>query len=171
MLTKTIAAMAVAVATLGVVTGCSSHQQDTAVRSADDPDLLAGCGPLPDQVIATTLQVPSVHQQSAPTICNWIGDYPAGGTVGLTYAWLRNDNLMTETKVAGDFGYQIERVVIKHFAGMYVRDPNDPGSCAVTISDTGIVTWWVHNRSHTAQPDPCAAAMSLMQATLAIDGV
>jgi hypothetical protein len=158
----------VATATLA---GCSSSRTDTPVRPAADPNLLAGCGPLADPLIANQLNVPQVRQQTQPTVCTWTADYPAGGGVDVTYAWLRDDTLMRDLQVADRFGYRTEKLVLKKFGGMYWRDPNDPGSCAVTTADTGTITWWVQNRDHAARPDPCAAAMGLMQATLSVDGV
>jgi len=77
---------------------------------------------------------------------------------------------MRDTQIAAQDGYQVEKLVVKKFGGMYWRDPNDPGSCGITTADTGTITWWVQNRDHLAQPDPCAIAMSLMQNTLLIDG-
>ncbi|MFI7190275.1 DUF3558 family protein [Nocardia nova] len=155
-----------------VTAGCSSHtQQNAAVRPSVDPNLLAGCGPLSDPVIAATLRVPAVEPEGGSTICGWRAAYPGAGTAELTYAWLRDDTLARDVEVANQQGYQVEKVVIKRFGGMYWRTPRDPGSCAVTAADTGTVTWWVNNRDHTARPDPCAAAMNLMQATLSIDGV
>ncbi|MCX4097340.1 DUF3558 family protein [Nocardia sp. alder85J] len=151
--------------------GCSGSHSDHPAPSAADPNLLAGCGPLADQVIAGQLHVAQVRPQTQPTICTWTADLPGGGTIDLTYAWLREDTLQQDLQVAAQFGYRIEKLVLKKFGGMYWRDPNDPGSCAVTTADTGTVTWWVQNRDHAAQPDPCAAAMGLMQATLSVDGV
>ncbi|PPJ35699.1 hypothetical protein C5E45_24450 [Nocardia nova] len=156
------------IATICVTAGCSSHtQQNAAVRPVDDPNLLAGCGPLSDSVIAATLRVPAVESEGG----GWRATYPGAGTAELTYAWLRGDTLARDVDVANQQGYRVEKIVIKRFGGMYWRTPRDPGSCAVTVADTGTVTWWVNNRDHTDRPDPCAAAMNLMQATLSVDGV
>lgn len=156
---------------VGVLAGCSHDARQAEVRPADDPNLLAGCGPLEDQKLASAIDVTGMKRQSSPTICDWTATEPGGGTVDLTYAWLRDDTLSRETQIADRFGYRIERLVVKHFGGMYWRDPQDPGSCAVTVADTGTVTWWVHNRDRAAQPDPCAAAMTLMNAVLSVDGI
>ncbi|WP_433562514.1 DUF3558 domain-containing protein [Nocardia sp. CA-151230] len=165
------ARITVAALLIAALSGCSHGDQQTRVRPAEDPNLLAGCGPLDDQKLASAITVTGLRQQSAPTVCNWTATNSGGGAVDLTYAWLRDDTLAREVRIADQFGYQIERVLVKHFGGMYWRDPKDPGSCAVTVADTGTVTWWVQNRGHTAQPDPCAAAMNLMDATLSVDGV
>ncbi|AHK35942.1 hypothetical protein OPAG_06772 [Rhodococcus opacus PD630] len=50
--------------------------------------------------------------------------------------------------------------------GCYLRDPRDPGSCAVSAAATGTLTWQVRNRSHTPRPDPCAAALELAALTI-----
>ncbi|MFE3224186.1 DUF3558 family protein [Nocardia sp. NPDC059228] len=161
----------VAALLIAALAGCSQGPRESPVRAADAPNLLAGCGPLEDRKIASNLHVSGLEQQSAPTICNWTATSPNGGAIDIAYAWLENDTLSREVQIADQFGYQVERLVIKHFGGMYWRDPKDPSTCAVTTSDTGTVTWWVQNRDHAAQPDPCAGAMTLMQATLSVDGV
>jgi hypothetical protein len=154
-----------------VLAGCSSGSSNSADRPADDPNLLAGCGPLPDQIIATHLNAPAVRQQTSPTICTWRADYSGGGTVDIAYSWLQNDTLSRDAQVAAQQGYRVDKLVVKKFGGMYWRDPGDPGSCGVTVADTGTVTWWVENRNHAARPDPCPIAMGLIQATLSVDGV
>ncbi|MDT2009545.1 DUF3558 domain-containing protein [Rhodococcus opacus] len=50
--------------------------------------------------------------------------------------------------------------------GFYVRDPRDPGSCAVSAAANGTLTWQVRKRSHTPRPDPCAAALELAALTI-----
>lgn len=157
--------------TIASLAGCSHGGSGDQVRPADDPNFLAGCGPLDDQKLASSITVTGLHQQRNPTICDWTATNAGGGQVDITYAWLRDDTLSRETEIAAQTGYQIERIVVKHYGGMYWRDPANPDTCAVTVADTGTVTWWVQNRDHAAQPDPCAAAMTLMQATLSVDGV
>ncbi|MGF6883827.1 hypothetical protein ABIA39_008009 [Nocardia sp. GAS34] len=163
--------VAAAVLLTAAVAGCSSGgtPPSSADRSASDPNFLAGCGPVTDQVLARSLQGTVVRQQTAPTVCTWRAQ-TAHGVVDVTYSWFQDDVLMRDTQVAAQYGYQIEKLVVKKFGGMYWRDPNDPGSCGITTADTGTITWWTQNRDHAAQPDPCAVAMSLMQHTLLIDG-
>jgi hypothetical protein len=163
---------AVAAVVAGALAGCSNPQQhDAGVRAADNPNFLAGCGPLPDQVIARAVDASSVRQQTAPTICTWTAGTAGTTTVDLTYSWLPNDTLGREVQIAGQQDYQVEKFVVKRFGGFYWHNPHDPGSCGATAADTGTVTWWVQNRSHTTSPDdPCAAAMTLLQQTLLIDG-
>ena len=161
------------IATACVLAGCSSTDAPTAgtqVRPGDDANLLAGCGPLSDQVIAGTVNALSVQRQGG-SACTWSAAEPGGRTTALAYVWSREDSLAREVDAANRQGYRIEKLVIKRFGGMYVRDPRNPGACAVTVADTGAVTWRADNRDHAALPDPCAAAMSLMQATLSVDGV
>ncbi|MGW2665812.1 DUF3558 domain-containing protein [Nocardia tengchongensis] len=168
---RTIARITLAGLLIAALSGCSHGGPQAEVRPAADPNLLAGCGPLEDQKLAAAIGVTGMRQQSAPTVCDWTATNPGGGAVDITYAWLRDDTLAREVRIADRFGYQIERLVVKNFGGMYWRDPNDPGGCAVTVADTGTVTWWVRNRDHGARPDPCAAAMNLMNATLSVDGI
>lgn len=151
-----------------LVAGCS-HGAPQPAPAPEDPQLLAGCGPLPDTVIAEHLNVASVRQQTAPTMCTWVTD--SREPIDITYAWLRSDTLARNVTVARQYGYDVEKIVIRRFGAMYWRDPRDPGSCAVTAADSGTISWWVQNRSHTVVPDPCAAAMDLMTATLSIDGI
>ncbi|MQY30034.1 DUF3558 family protein [Nocardia aurantia] len=168
---RTAVRLGLAAAIVAALAGCTSGHQDSPVRAAGTPDLLAGCGPLTDRVIADQVHVPQVRPQTRPTVCTWTADLPSEDTVDLTYAWLRDDTLARDLQVANRFGYRTEKLVLMKFGGMYWRDPRDPGSCAVTTADSGTITWWVQNRSRAAEPDPCAAAMSLMRATLSVDGI
>lgn len=161
----------VAALLIAALSGCSQAGRQADVRPPADPNLLAGCGPLEDRKLAAAIGVTGMRRQSEPTVCDWTATNPGGGAVDITYAWLRDDTLAREVRIADRFGYRVERLVVRNFGGMYWRDPADPGGCAVTVADTGTVTWWVRNRDHTAQPDPCAAAMNLMNATLSVDGI
>ncbi|MFF3569343.1 DUF3558 family protein [Nocardia jiangxiensis] len=168
---RVLGRMAIAVLLAAAVAGCSGGgTPQTRSTPADDPNILAGCGPLSEQALAGQLKATSVRRQSAPTTCTWTAQ-TAGGTVDLSYSWFSGDVLMREMQVAAQYGYRTEKVVVDRFGGMYWRDPQDPGSCGVTGADSGTVTWWVQNRDHAAQPDPCAAAMSLLHTTLTFDGI
>jgi hypothetical protein len=166
---RVTAAVALAAA---VVAGCSSGTspvRSSSDRDAADPNFLAGCGPVTDEFLTRALHGTALRQQSSPTICTWTAQTP-DGIVDATYSWFRDDVLMRDTQVAAQYGYRVQKLVVKKFGGMYWRDPSDPGSCGVTTADTGTITWWVQSRDHIAQPDPCTVAMSLMQNTLLIDG-
>ncbi|MEC3952589.1 DUF3558 family protein [Nocardia sp. CDC153] len=165
------ARIAVSALLIASLAGCSHGARPSDAPTSAAPNFLADCGPLEDQKLAAAITATGIKRQSSPTVCNWTATAAGGGTVDLTYAWLRDDTLSREVQIADQFGYQIERLVVKHFGGMYWRDPRDPGSCAVTVADTGTVTWWVQNRDHAAHPDACAAAMALMTATLSVDGI
>ncbi|WP_067679162.1 DUF3558 domain-containing protein [Nocardia miyunensis] len=168
---RAVGRMLIAVMLAAGVAGCSSGGTPQSQSApADDPNILAGCGPLSDQALAGQLKATSVRRQSAPTTCTWIARTPSG-TVDISYSWFSGDVLMREMQVAAQYGYRTEKVVVERFGGMYWRDPRDPSSCGVTTADTGTVTWWVQNRDHAAQPDPCAAAMNLLRTTLAFDGI
>jgi hypothetical protein len=161
---------AAAVMLAAAVAGCSgSTAPQSSDRTAADPNFLAGCGPVTDEFLTRSLNATVVRQQGSPTICTWRAQTP-DGIVDATYSWFRDDVLMRDTQVAAQYGYQIQKMVVKKFGGMYWRDPNDPGSCGITTADTGTITWWVQNRDRRPQPDPCAIAMSLMENTLLIDG-
>lgn len=164
---RMVLAMMLAAALAGCAGGGTPRTQST---PAADPNVLGGCGPLSDQALAGQLRAISVRRQSAPTTCTWIARTPSG-TVDLSYSWFSGDVLMREMQVAAQYGYRTEKVVVDRFGAMYWRDPQDPGSCGATAADTGTVTWWVQNRDHAAQPDPCAAAMSLLHTTLTFDGI
>jgi hypothetical protein len=153
---------------IATLTGCAGPHHDSPVRAADDPNFLAGCGPLPDQTVARAVGADTVRQQTAPTICTWIAVTASRTTADLTYSWFAGDTLGREVQIAAEQGYQVEKFVVRRFGGFYWHDPRDPGSCGATASDTGTVTWWVTDRSDTV--DPCAAAMTLLQQTLLIDG-
>ncbi len=160
-----------ATAAVVLLTGCSSHTPQAEVRQAVDPNFLAGCGPVGEPAIAQAVNRSTATKQSSPTICAWVAPGPDIDTVDVTYAWLSSDTLARELQIAQRSGYQVEKFVVKRFAGFYWHDSRDPGNCGATAADTGTVTWWVRNHSHTTHPDdPCAAAMTLMQRTLLIDG-
>jgi len=77
------AAVLLAAAVAGCASGGNASSSD---RSEDDPNLLAGCGPVTDQFLARSLQATAVRQQSSPTICTWRAQTP-GGVVDATYSW------------------------------------------------------------------------------------
>ncbi|WP_067885926.1 DUF3558 family protein [Nocardia vaccinii] len=164
---RTVIAVMLAAALAGCAGSGTPRTQST---PADAPNVLGGCGPLSDQALAGLLRATSVRRQSAPTTCTWTAQ-TLSGTVDLSYSWFSGDVLMREMQVAAQYGYRTEKVVVDRFGGMYWRDPRDPGTCGVTAADSGTVTWWVQNRDHAAQPDPCAAAMSLLHTTLTFDGI
>lgn len=160
-------------AVLGVallVAGCSSNS--TPPDRHGDVNFLADCGPVDPASIARISHTRDVTAQTSSAICGWrASDLTDGHAVDLTYGWLENDTLMNEAAIATRLGYTIDHFVVKHFGGIYLRDPRDPGSCGVSAYDTGTVTWWFTNRTHLPTPDPCASALQLLAATLGIDGV
>ncbi|WP_158675634.1 DUF3558 family protein [Nocardia stercoris] len=167
---RSVVTAVVALLAAGLVAGCSGGSAPAPVRAAVDPNLLSGCGPLDDSHIGAALAA-TVAPQTSPTVCTWRVTFTGGGTADLTYAWLQHDTLLRDSEVAAAQGYRTDKLILKRFGAMYWRDPRDPGSCAVTAADSGTLTWWVQNRDHSATPEPCAAALALLQATLDIDGV
>ncbi|WP_082875815.1 DUF3558 family protein [Nocardia pseudobrasiliensis] len=163
--------MILAAGVLAAVAGCSSGTTPEARDVPADENQLVNCGPETETEIAKLVHASSVRAQGGPTICAWEGEYAdGGGVVDITYAWLANDSLLRDSQVAAEFGYRTEHLVLSSFGGLLWRDPRDPGSCGISAADSGTVTYWVQNRSHTAQPDPCAAATGLALATVKLDG-
>ncbi|MFF2552796.1 DUF3558 family protein [Nocardia sp. NPDC058058] len=154
----------------GMLTGCSASTPPAPVAAPAEDNTLAGCGPLPTATIERTVAAIGLRQQLSPTICSWTGTSATGGPIGLTYGWLKKNSLMFDRQTATDLGYSTENAVVKSFGGFYWHDPRDPGACGLSAADSGTVTWWVHNRDHSAQPDPCAAALQLMLNTVQLDG-
>lgn len=154
----------------GVLTGCSSGAPSAPTAQPVEDNALAGCGPLPTATIERTVAATVLRQQLSPTICSWTGVNSTGAPIDLTYGWLKKNSLMFDRQIAADLGYNTENAVVKSFGGFFWRDPRDPGSCGLSAADSGTVTWWVHNRDHSAQPDPCAAALQLMLNTVQLDG-
>ncbi|MCM6777849.1 DUF3558 domain-containing protein [Nocardia sp. CDC159] len=156
---------------LFVAAGCASGAPQSAHKAPAEVNQLDNCGPLADTDIAKLAHAESVHPQGGPIVCGWEGEYPdGGGIVDITYAWLAGDSLLRESQVAAEFGYRTEHLVLSSFGGLLWRDPRDPGSCGVSAADSGTVTYWVQNRSHAAEPDPCAAATELVRSTVKLDG-
>ncbi|MEV6771889.1 DUF3558 domain-containing protein [Nocardia sp. NPDC051030] len=154
----------------GLIAGCSAATGGQAQTAPVEDNGLAGCGPLADAKIEKFAGVTRLHRQASPTICEWTAVSNTGGTVDITYGWLRKNSLMMDRQTAIDLGYTTENLVVKSFGGFYWRDPQDPGVCGVSAADSGTVSWWIHNRDHAAQPDPCAAAFQLMLGTVQLDG-
>jgi hypothetical protein len=153
-----------------LVAGCSSSAGPKDRNG--DVNFLAGCGPVDPALIAKVTHTRDLDSVTRSAICGWRGvDVADGHPVDVTYGWLENDILLNEAAVDTRLGYTIEHFVVKHFGGIYLHDPRDPGSCGVSAYDTGTVTWWVANRTHLPEPDPCPAALLLLANTLGIDGV
>lgn len=157
-----------------MLTACSSGQHSSGPGSLPDANLLAGCGPIPTTSIAAMVHAATMARQTTSEICAWtsvpVSAPDDSHAVDVTYAWLPNSTLHREADVATRLGYRVQHLVVSRAGGFSWRDPRDPGSCAVSAFDAGTVTWWVQNRSHTAQPDPCGAALALATATMHLDG-
>lgn len=163
---RLFAALAVVVA----AAGCSGGTAPPPPPAPVEDELLQGCGPETDAEIANLLHTNSIRRVSGPTICTWEGTYADGGQVDISYAWFVQDSLLRDGQVAAALGYRTEHLVVGNFGGLIWHDPRDPGSCGVSAADSGTVTYWVHNRSHAATPDPCAAALDAEKATVKLDG-
>ncbi|MEU6564071.1 DUF3558 family protein [Nocardia nova] len=163
---------ATAVVVLAVSAGCSSGTtpSETVTTQAADDEALRGCGPESDVQIADLLHATSAHREDGPTVCAWEGSYSDGSRVDITYAWFVQDSLLRDSSVAARLGYRTEHLLVSNFGGLIWRDPRDPGSCGVSAADSGTVTYWVENRSRSATPDPCAAALAAEKATVQLDG-
>ncbi|MEV0295954.1 DUF3558 family protein [Nocardia sp. NPDC050710] len=108
--------------------------------------------------------VTNLRQVSSPTICSWTGLSTSehGGIVDISYGWLKKNSLMFDREIAIQLGYHTENMVTESFGGFYWHDPDDPGTCGVSAADCGTVTWWIHHRNHSPQPDACATAWQLI---------
>ncbi|MFB8275874.1 DUF3558 family protein [Nocardia colli] len=162
----------VVIALAGLVTGCSStNTPDAAPAASANP--YADCAPLTNQQISDAVRAGSLTTHHTPQVCYWeaqVGDGDA--TVSFTYS--AQDSLQQLWDRARADGFQTEHMVItKHVLGtvtataFYIRNPHDPGDCAVTAAANGAITWRVQNRSPTTALDPCAASLAL--ATMMVD--
>ncbi|MFI7000953.1 DUF3558 family protein [Nocardia sp. NPDC050175] len=160
------------IALAGLVTGCSSASTPDAAPAAP-ANPFADCAPLTNQQISDAVHASSLTTHHSPQVCYWeaqVGDGDA--TVSFTYS--AQDSLQQLWDRARADGFRTEHMVItKHVLGtvtataFYVRNPHDPGDCAVTAAANGAITWRVQNRSDTTALDPCAAALDL--ATMMVD--
>ncbi|WP_158607907.1 DUF3558 family protein [Nocardia panacis] len=161
-----------AVAAAGLVAGCSSADGPGAAAPIVDP--FADCSVLTPDQITEALGASSLTPQHHPPVCVW---HVARGEAqsDVTFTAVRQQSLQQAWQRAEQDGYRLEHLTIVQdifgtrttATGFYLRSPTDPGDCAVSAASNGTtVTWRVRNHSHSAAPDPCAAALALIKLTV-----
>ena len=169
------AGVAVLIAALVVVTGCSRAVGGTAVKAGGPsrnnnsqqqyPNLLKECEVLTSDILAKTVGADPQDIQSTfvGAICRWQAANP-GGLIDITRFWFEQGSLDNERKVAENLKYQIENRTIAGVTSIVMR-PNDPnGACGVASDAAGVVGWWVNPQAPGI--DACAQAIKLMELTL-----
>jgi hypothetical protein len=173
-----LAAAAVALAVLTVLSGCSRAVGGTAVKAgAGDvapnsnsqqqyPNLLKECEVLTNDILAKTVGADPLDIQSTfvGAICRWQAANPAA-LIDITRFWFEQGSLDNEKQTAQKLNYQIENRSIAGVPSIVMR-PNDPnGSCGVASDAGGVVGWWVNPQ--TPGIDACGMVIKLMELTLA----
>lgn len=162
-------------ATAGLLTGCSDPAApDAQPTSAPAANSLANCTPLTEEQISRAAQADTIATKHRPPVCVWQAQRDTGES-DLTFTFTDRESLQQTWQRAENDGFQTEHLTITEqifgatvtATGFYIRNPHDPGDCAVAAADNGTIVWRVQNRSHTTTPDPCAIALQL--ATLTID--
>jgi hypothetical protein len=172
-----VGAIAVALAVLTALTGCTRSVGGTAVKAgAGDiprnntseqqyPNLLKECEVLTTDILAKTVGADPLDIQSTfvGAICRWQAANP-DGLIDITRLWFEEGSLNNERKVAEGLKYQIETRAIQGVQSIVMR-PNDPnGSCGVASDAAGVVGWWINPQAPGI--DACAQAIKLMELTL-----
>lgn len=155
-----------------LLVGCSADPTpDDAPAIEANP--LAECAPITDQQISQTIHAETLTAHPSPPSCVWNAKTAEGAT-DVTFTFSPNDSLLQLWHQAVQNGYQTEHVVVTREAlgttitayGFYIRDPHNPGFCAVSAAANGAITWRVQNVSQALQPEPCAAALQLAALTI-----
>ncbi|MEV4124144.1 DUF3558 family protein [Nocardia sp. NPDC049707] len=165
----------VVLAAAGLLTGCSDTAAPDAQPTSTPPaNTLTNCAPLTEEQISRAAQADTITVQHRPPVCVWQAQRDADES-DLTFTYTARESLQQTWQRAENDGFQTEHLTITEqifgttvtATGFYIRNPHDPGDCAVAAADNGTIVWRVQNRSHTRTPDPCAIALQL--ATLTID--
>ncbi|MGB3370477.1 MAG: DUF3558 domain-containing protein [Rhodococcus sp. (in: high G+C Gram-positive bacteria)] len=168
-MTRTARLVAACAAALTLIAGCSTTVEGTPIaQGAGDSNtefdkLLQECVAVPDDKIAETVQADVVDQYFFGAVCMWTGSSPSG-IIDVTFAWYENNSLGRERSLAEELDYSVEPVTVSGTSAFLSRRPGDPGSCGITATYSGTVTWWVQYRGGTI--DPCEAATRLAELTL-----
>ncbi|AFU01888.1 DUF3558 family protein [Nocardia brasiliensis] len=155
----------------GVLAACGTPPPDAAPAVAAHP--YADCAPVTTDQIRDAVRATALLAHHTPQACLWdaqIGD----GDAGVSFTFSARDSLQQIWDRARADGFETEHMVItKHVLGtvtataFYIRNPHDPGDCAVAAAANGAIVWRIQNRTHSTQLNPCAAALQL--ATLMVD--
>lgn len=171
------AALAVLVAAVLVLTGCSKSVGGNAVKAGGNaprnnnsqqqyPNLLKECEVLTSDILAKTVGADPLDIQSTfvGAICRWQAANPAG-LIDISRFWFEGGSLSNERKVAEFLKYKIETRTIVGIDSIVMR-PDDPnGACGVASDAAGVVGWWVNPQAPGI--DACGQALKLMELTLA----
>nr|WP_230981391.1 DUF3558 domain-containing protein [Mycobacterium malmoense] len=170
--------MAVLVAALVVVTGCSRAVGGNAIKAGAGgvprnnnsqqqyPNLLKECEVLTSDILAKTVGADPLDIQSTfvGAICRWQAANPAG-LIDITRFWFEQGSLSNERKVADFLKYKVENRSIAGIDSIVMR-PDDPnGACGVASDAAGVVGWWINPQAPGI--DACGQAIKLMELTLA----
>jgi len=174
-----VAAVAVLLATLALLTGCTRTVEGTAAKSTGGgptarnndserqyPNLLKECDVLTQDIIAETVGADPLDIQSTfvGAVCRWQAANPAG-LIDITRFWFEQGSLDHEREVAQRLDYRIEDRRVAGIQSIVMR-PGDPnGSCGVASDAAGVVGWWINPQAPGI--DACDMALKLMELTLA----
>ncbi|MCZ4278070.1 MAG: DUF3558 domain-containing protein [Rhodococcus sp. (in: high G+C Gram-positive bacteria)] len=169
--------MAVAAALAGAVVllaGCSTTVEGTPRAESFDgsidsefTDLLTECDAVADDTIAETVGGDAIARGFFGAICRW--DVAGGdGIVKVTFNWFENGSLEVEREANEGLEYTVSDITVQGRRALRTQPPADPASCGVTAGspDSGIVGWWVQYEPGSPTPDPCEAALALMDLTI-----
>ncbi len=165
----------VVLAAAGLLTGCSDKAApDAQPSSAPAANSLTNCTPLTEEQISRAAQADTLTTHHHPPVCVWQAHRDTNES-DVTFTYTERESLQQTWQRAENDGFRTEHLTITEqifgatvtATGFYIRNPHDPGDCAVAAADNGTIVWRVQNNSHTATPDPCAIALQL--ATLTID--
>jgi hypothetical protein len=178
MIAKSRPVVAVMIAALLVLTGCSRSIGGNPVKAGSGgvprnnnseqqyPNLLKECEVLTSDILAKTVGADPLDIQSTfvGAICRWQAANPAG-LIDITRFWFEQGSLSNERKVAEYLKYQIENRQIAGVESIVMR-PSDPnGACGVASDAAGVVGWWINPQAPGI--DACSQAIKLMELTLA----
>ncbi|MCQ4122009.1 DUF3558 domain-containing protein [Rhodococcus tibetensis] len=125
--------------------------------------LLRECEAVPNEKIAEVLGGDGIDQYFYGAVCMWTVSSHAG-SLDVTFGWFENNSLQRERDVAEQLGYQVETTFVAGASAFTARRPGDSATCGITAAYSGVITWWVQQRSGTG--DPCAGARTLAELTL-----
>src|ERR1700744_6804686 len=145
------AAVAVVLAVLAVLTGCSRSIGGNAVKAGSGsvprnnnsqqqyPNLLKECEVLTSDILAKTVGADPLDIQSTfvGAICRWQAANPAG-LIDITRFWFEQGSLSNERKVAEKLGYQIGNRSIVGVASIVMRTNDPSGACGVASAAGGV---------------------------------
>jgi hypothetical protein len=178
MIAKSRPVVAILIAALLVVTGCSRSIGGNAVKAGSGgvprnntseqqyPNLLKECEVLTSDILAKTVGADPLDIQSTfvGAICRWQAANPAG-LIDITRFWFEQGSLSNERKVAEFLKYQVENRQIAGVESIVMRPADPNGSCGVASDAAGVVGWWINPQAPGI--DACSQAIKLMELTLA----